>query len=226
MKAIRVVLADDHPVVRSGIRMLLEKARELPQILVVGEANNGLEVLHMVESLAPDVLLLDMELPGMSGLEVARQLQAAGALVRVVGLSAYDDEQYIFGLLESGASAYLTKEEALETIAEAVHGVMRGEEGWFSRRVMAKLLRRNGGGQKQPIDQVVSTPLTERERGVLQLLAKGWDNHRIGQELGISERTVKFHTSNIYQKFHVTTRMEAIFYAINRGWVVIPSSNI
>src|SRR5436305_11272734 len=106
MTAIRIVLVDDHPVVRAGIRHLLEQA---PDLAVVGEAGEGATALRLATELAPDVLLLDLELPGLSGVEVARRLQTAGSPVRILGLSAHDDPQYIFGLLASGAAGYLTK---------------------------------------------------------------------------------------------------------------------
>ena len=123
MKTTRVVLADDHPIVRASIRRLLEKAGDIE---VVGEASDGIETLHMVEELAPDVLLLDVEMPGMKGFEVARRLHAAGAPVRILALSAYDDKQYILAMLASGATGYLTKEETPQTIIRAVHEAAAG----------------------------------------------------------------------------------------------------
>jgi DNA-binding NarL/FixJ family response regulator len=218
MEPIRVLLTDDHPIVRRGIRNLLEKA---PDIVVVGEASNGEQALCMVEELAPDVMLLDMEMPGINGLEVARRLQAKKSPVRVLALSAYDDEQYILGLLKRDVVGYLTKEEALDTIVEAVRGVARGEEGWLSRRITAKVLRQRGEARNKEPEQDQAIPLTEREKAVLYALAQGWDNQRIAHELYVSERTVKFHTSNIYQKLQVTSRTGAILYAISRGWLDI-----
>ncbi len=126
MTSIRVVIADDHPVMRDGIRNLLDKAIDIE---VAGEAGNGVEALRLVEELKPDVLLLDMELPGLKGVEVAQRLQASGATVRILVLSAYDDQEYIRGLLASGAAGYLLKEEIPETIVEAIRGVARGERG-------------------------------------------------------------------------------------------------
>jgi DNA-binding NarL/FixJ family response regulator len=136
MKTTRVVLADDHPMVRTAIRKLLEKAGDIE---VIGEADDGAEALRLVEDLDPDVLLLDMEMPGLNGVQVARQLQSVGSPVSILALSAYDDQQYILGMLASGAAGYLTKEEALHILVEAVRGVARGERGWVSRWVAAKL---------------------------------------------------------------------------------------
>src|SRR5262245_35786218 len=167
---IRVVLTDDHPVVRSGIRQLLEKASD---IVVVGEAGDGAGTLRLVNELSPDVLLLDMELPGETGVQVARQLQAAGAPVRILALSAYDDEQYIVGSLSSGAAGYLTKEEALERIAEAVRGVAHGEDGWLSRRAAAQVA---AWTRKESSH---TNGLTQREIEVVRLAARGWTNDQI-----------------------------------------------
>ncbi len=125
MATTRVVLADDHAIIRSGIRSLLNKA---PDIEVVGEASTGVEALRLVRELAPDVLLLDMEMPEMNGLEVARQLRAAGSPVRILALSAYDDKQYILGMLASGAAGYLLKEEAPKIIVAAVRRAAHGEQ--------------------------------------------------------------------------------------------------
>jgi DNA-binding NarL/FixJ family response regulator len=136
MTAIRVVLADDHAVLRLGIRNLLNRS---PDIEVVGEAGNGFEAIQQVEALQPDVLLLDMEMPGLDGVEVARRLRTQGSPVRILVLSAYNDKQYILSMLEQGAAGYLIKDEAPHTIIEAVRSVARGEQGWFSRKVAARM---------------------------------------------------------------------------------------
>ena len=203
---IRVLLIDDHPIVRSGIRMLLEQAGDIE---IVGEADHGDDALGLVKRLSPDVLLLDMEMPGKTGVEVARELKTAKAPVRILALSAYDDEQYILNLLMEGAAGYLTKEEALDTIVDAVRGVARGEEGWLSRRATARIATaRIKERTKDPIE------LTERETEVLALLKQGWSNSRIAEELYLSERTVRFHLTNIYDKIQVSSRAEAISWAL------------
>src|SRR5215217_4646341 len=205
---IRVVLTDDHPVVRSGIRQLLEKTSD---IVVVAEASDGAEALRLVNELSPDVLLLDMEMPGETGVQVARQLHDARSPVRILALSAYDDEQYIVGLLSSGAAGYLTKEEALETIAEAVRGVAHGEEGWLSRRAAAQVAAWTRKGPSH------NHGLTEREIEVMRLIARGWTNDQIAEALTISERTVRFHLTNVYAKLGVSTRGAAIAWAVREG---------
>ena len=136
MKPTKVVLADDHTIVRQSIRNFLEAS---PEIEVVGEASNGLEAIEAVNHLAPDVLLLDMEMPVLNGIGVVRKLAAAKSPVRVLALSAYEDNQYIHGVLENGASGYLTKDEAPHSIVEAVRRVAQGEKGLLSKRVLKRL---------------------------------------------------------------------------------------
>lgn len=185
--------------------MLLERA---PDIVIVGEADRGDAVFNLVSALSPDVLLLDMEMPGKSGREVARDLQIAGSPVRVLALSAYDDEDYIMELLATGAAGYLCKEEAPETIVEAVRGVARGEEGWFSRRVTARMASAARKQQQTPVT------LTEREEEVLKYLAEGWTNNRIAVQLNVTERTVRFHLTNLYDKIGVGSRAEAVSWVM------------
>ncbi|MCL4562977.1 MAG: response regulator transcription factor [Chloroflexi bacterium] len=136
MAPIRVILADDHVVVRIGIKNLLSRS---PDIAVIGEASNGIEAIRMVGELKPDLLLLDMEMPELDGVEVARQLRAANSPVRILALSAYNDKQYILSMLEQGAAGYLTKDEAPGTIVDAVRGVAAGERGWLSRKAAARV---------------------------------------------------------------------------------------
>ncbi len=136
MDKIRVVIADDHAIMRVGIRNILSRSSE---ICVVGEASNGAEAIQLVSDLSPDVLILDMEMPVMDGVEVARRLQASNSPVRILVLSAYDDRQYILEMLNMGASGYLIKDEAPEVIVDAVQGVANGEKGWISRKAALRV---------------------------------------------------------------------------------------
>ena len=209
MPKIRVVLADDHPVAREGLRNLLETEVDIE---VVGAASDGAEVLRMVKEFTPDVLLLDMEMPGLTGIEVARQLKEAQASVRILALSAHDDKEFIKGLLSSGAAGYLTKEEIPRTIVEAVRGVARGEQGWLSRHVAAQITAWTQ-------DEFTKTDLTGREGEVLKLVVEGKTNQEIGLALGISEKTVEKHLDGVFTKLQVRSRVEAAVYAVREGLV-------
>jgi DNA-binding NarL/FixJ family response regulator len=210
MVKVRVVLADDHPVTRAGIRKFLDKD---PDIEVVAEAETGEDTLRLVQEHHPDVLLLDMELPGIKGVDVARQLRESGSAVRILALSSYDDKQYIFGLLAAGASGYLIKEEIAQTIVEAVRGVARGEQGWVSRRVAAIMANWTRQGENE------GRGLTDRETQVLRWVSKGKTNQEIGVELGISEKTVEKHLESVFSKLRVASRVEAAVLAVREGLV-------
>jgi len=204
MDELRVVLADDHPVVRAAVRNELQASG----IRVIGEAANGEDTLRLAERLQPDVLVLDIEMPGLNGLAVARRLRENRSTVPILVLSAYSHDVYVFGLLEAGATGYILKDEALETIVMAVRAAARGEP-WFSPKVAAQVISRAiGQGGKAP------TPLTEREVDVLRLIAKGLNNGHIAQQLCLSERTVKYHVCNIYSKLDVRSRGEAMLWAM------------
>lgn len=209
MANIQVLIADDHPIVRNGIRNILEPA---VGITVVGEAESGQQALEMIETLHPDVVLLDMQLPDINGIEVVKKVVEAGISVRILGLSTYDDKEYISQLLSLGASGYLLKEEVPEAIVEAVRGVARGETGWVSRKVAAKLT------QILQDEQDGRTALTPRELDVLQLVVDGKTNAEIGLNLGISEKTVEKHLDAIFRKMGVVSRVEAAVMAVRQSY--------
>jgi DNA-binding NarL/FixJ family response regulator len=210
MATTRVVLADDHPMVRAGIRKLLDKTGD---IQVVGETNNGNEALRLVKDLDPDVLLLDMEMPGLKGVEVARKLQAAGSPVRILVLSGYDDKQYVSGVLANGASGYLIKEEAPQMLVQAVRGVARGEQGWVSRRVAAQLAGWRQG--KSPTERA----LTNTEKAVLQLVVAGNTNQQIASALDMREVEVEACLKAVFGKLNVSSRMGAAVQAVQEGLI-------
>ncbi|MGB0385478.1 MAG: response regulator transcription factor [Ardenticatenaceae bacterium] len=212
MNKIRVLLIDDHPAIRAGIRVILEQD---PSIEVVGEADNGDRAVELVKLLKPDVLLLDMEMPGKNGPEVAQELNRINANVHILGLSAHDNLKYIKRLLENGADGYLTKEEALDKIVEAVHGVMRGQKGWFSRRALVKIMAQT---QKKKEKKDVRH-LTPKEKEVLNGLIRGLSNNEIALELKVRQRTIKFHLSNIYEKMGVNSRTKAVALALEHDLV-------
>jgi DNA-binding NarL/FixJ family response regulator len=152
-----------------------------------------------------------MEMPGLKGVEVAQQLQATGSSVRILALSAYDDKEYISGLLSSGAAGYLTKGEIPQTIVEAVRGVARGEAGWVSRQIAAEMASWTQEEQQRE--------LTKREMEVLQLVVQGKTNQEVALDLGISDKTVEKHLENVYSKLGVASRVEAAVRAVRDGLV-------
>jgi DNA-binding NarL/FixJ family response regulator len=136
LEKIRVILADDHPFLRTGLRKILDKTSD---IVVIGEAGDGDQALELVESLEPDVLVLDVEMPRVNGIQVARELNSRDTGVRILVLSAHDDRAHILGMLDAGVAGYLTKDEASEVLVKAVRGVAEGKDGWISQRVANKL---------------------------------------------------------------------------------------
>ncbi len=204
MPTIRVLIVDDHPVMRQGIRDLVAKD---PEIEVVGETGSGSEALKMARETKPDVMLLDMQLQDMSGIQIAQALKDEGSRVRVLALSAHDDREYIEELLKSGAAGYLIKDEAPEYILEAVHGVAGGEKGWTSRRIITQLSK----WQNDPTFTRVA--LTNRENQVLDQVTAGKTNREIAVILSISEKTVEKHLETIFRKLGVESRTGAAVWA-------------
>ncbi|MGB9593531.1 MAG: response regulator [Anaerolineae bacterium] len=213
---IRVILADDHALVRQGIRQFLEEAGD---ITVVGEASDGAEAVRLVEQHHPDIAILDVQMPKTTGIEATRQIKSRYPDVRVLILTAYDEDPYVFALLQAGADGYILKTADADALLEAVRKVYRGEPT-LSPDVMEKVLRQlQQGGPAQAQGQV--EPLTAREIEVLRLAAQGLTNRAIGRALGISDRTVQGHLANIYGKLNVASRTEAVTEALKRGWIVL-----
>ena len=199
VQTIRIVIADDHPLMRSGIRDLLQSE---PDLEVVGEAASGEEALRLVKVAKPDVLLLDMNMPGTPGVEVARKLRSQNANVQVLALSAYNDQAYVAGLMECGAAGYVTKEQSPRVIIEAIRAVARGEVRWFV--------------QLEQFGKALAL-ISDREQEVLRLMARGRSNVEIAQELDISSNTVRNHVANIYAKLDVSSWREAVAWAWEHG---------
>ena len=204
---IRVLLADDHPALRVGLRVLLDR---LPDIQVVGEAEDGETALDAIIETTPDVAVLDCQLPKRSGSAVAQQIRSAELPTRVLALSAYSDDRYVHEMLSAGAVGYVLKEEAPETIAQAVRAAARGE-AYFSPAVSAQAEAWSRGE--------LPAGLTERELEVLQLLAAGLSNKEIAQSLSVSVRTANFHVGNILHKLDAISRVEAVVWAKDHGVV-------
>lgn len=205
----RVVLADDHAVVRQGLKRLLNRA---PDLEVIGEASDGLEAIHSVQELQPDVLLLDIEMPVMDGVEVARRLREMGVQVRILILSAYDDREYIRSLLEIGVSGYLVKGEAAGKIVEAVRGVAQGQQGWVSPQVRKKLEKIQDTPTKQP-------SITQSDLLILRLLAEDTSNQVIAKKLGASEVEFQDLLENLLRKIGARSWQQAVEISMHEGWI-------
>ena len=216
-----VVIVDDHPVVRAGMRAALDGAEE---IAVVAEGSSGGDALRLVAQHRPNVLVLDVNLPDTNGIEVTRRLSESGTETAILILTVHDDRETVFGLLESGAAGYALKDEALETLPDAVRAAARGES-WLSPAIARQVIERATGREPAgtPQQRADALPLTPRETEVLQLLAQGLDNARIAERLVVTKRTVQNHVSTIYGKLGVATRTEAALYAIRHGLVQVSS---
>jgi len=213
---IRVLLADDHAVVRKGIRDFLEETGE---IRVVAEADEGVEAVTLAEQHAPDVAILDIRMPHMTGVEATRRIKACCPNVRVLILTAYDDDPYVFALLEAGADGYVLKTASSRELVAAVHAVHRGEAA-LSPEIASTVVRQMKRGHPAAASDQIE-PLTPRELDVLRLAARGMTNRQIGRELDISHRTVQGHLASIYGKLDVNSRTQAVTAALRQGWIVV-----
>ena len=208
---IRVLIADDHPVVREGLAAML--ARE-PDIDVVGEAQDGQEAVDRVGTLTPNVVLMDLMMPKMGGVDAIRAIRERYPNVQMIVLTTYGDDDSIFQGIAAGARGYLLKDAPRDELFRAVRAVARGES-LLQPAVATRLLDRFTRPKNEPTQDA----LTERELDVLRLLAKGSANKQIGVSLKISESTVKTHVANIFQKLNVSDRTEAVTVALQRGFI-------
>lgn len=215
MTDISVIIADDHAVVRRGTRQILE---EEPDMKVVGEAVNGEQAVEMAVSLKPDVVIMDIAMPVMDGIEATRKIKAVCPATAVLALSAYDNDEFVFSLLEAGAAGYLLKDVSGQDIVNAVRAICRGESVLhpvIARKVMNRFFPAvNGKKESEKI-------LGEREMEVLKLASEALSNQEIADKLGLSLHTVEAHMRHIFTKLQVSSRTEAILYALKRGWISI-----
>jgi len=219
MYKVRLLLADDHAVVRQGTRELLERE---PDLKVVGEAATGREAVQLTRELQPDVVIMDVRMPDLSGLEATRRIRELGLPSQVLVLTAYDDDEYVFALLQAGAAGYLLKTAPIREVARAVRQVCAGQSP-LDPAVAHKVVRQLADGRPRlRREWTTGGPdrLTEREIEVLEVIAQGRTSNRdIAETLVISERTVQTHLSNIFSKMKVNSRTEAVLAALRRGWV-------
>jgi NarL family two-component system response regulator LiaR len=209
-KPIRVLIADDHPVVRRGLKSLLNTEAGLE---LAGEAENGLEAVALAHSLTPDVILLDLVMPQMSGLEAIAKIKQENPEARILVVTSFAEDSKVFPAIKAGALGYLLKDSSPEMLVQAIRDVFRGEAS-LHPTIARKLIKELN--QPPPLPPTTD-PLTERELSVLRLVARGLTNQNIAEELSISETTVRFHISNILSKLHLANRTQAALYALQEG---------
>ena len=212
--AIRVVIAEDHTLVRQGTRRILEQYRD---IVVVGEAADGEEALHVVQETRPDIVLMDIAMPGLNGIEATRRIKATCPATAVIGLTAFDEDAYVFALLDAGAAGYLMKTIPAEDLAASLRAVHAGESV-LSPAAAAKVLARLRLPKGREPGREEHEILTPRERDVLLLAAHGHANKAIATALSLSPRTVQMHLAHIFEKMGVASRTEAVVAGLREGW--------
>lgn len=214
---IKVLLADDHVIVREGTREMLERQTDMH---VVAEANDGLDAIELARIYRPDVIVMDIAMPNMNGIEATREIKKLLPTTAILILTAYDSDQYVMALIEAGAAGYMLKNVRGNQLIDAIRAVHSGEnilQPSTTRRVIDQLSKNNPAKHEEEADSL-SHALTEREMEVLKLAAKGVSNRDIADQLFLSSRTVQTHLSNIFKKLNVASRTEAILYGLKRGW--------
>ena len=217
MPRIRVLIADDQEVIRTGLTIILNHQ---PDLEVIGQAANGEQAVALAQSLEPDVILMDIKMPRLNGIQATRQICAAHPKTQIIILTTYDTDDWVFDGIRAGAIGYLLKDTAGDQLAEAVRGALRGESQ-IDPAVARKVLRefQRIGPKRQVADEPLLEQLTEREEDVLKLMADGLSNRDIAERLSLSEGTVKNHVSVILDKLHANDRTQAVITALKRGLV-------
>ena len=213
---IRVLLVDDHAIVRDGIRSLLTTE---PDIQVIGEAGNGRVGVRLAQQLQPDIILMDLVMPEVDGIEATRRIMVGQPQARILVLTSFDAEEKVFPAIKAGAMGYLLKNSDSADLIRAIHQVHRGESS-LDPKIARKVLREMRAEPRPEPDTAPDAtvePLTEREVEVLKLVAQGLSNEEIAQRLVVSERTVRTHVSNILGKLHLANRTQATLYALREG---------
>jgi DNA-binding NarL/FixJ family response regulator len=215
--SVRVLLADDQALVRSGFRMILESR---PEIEVVGEAEDGFEAIEATRRLLPDVILMDVRMPNLDGVEATRRLVARGTDSRILILTTFDLDEYVYEAIRAGASGFLLKDVRPQELVDAIHIVAKGDAllaPSITRRLLDRFAEQAPQDPAKPPPQLES--LTERELEVLKLIAKGWSNAELAERLFLSETTVKTHVSSVLRKLGLRDRVQAVVAAYEAGLV-------
>jgi DNA-binding NarL/FixJ family response regulator len=211
---ISIMLAEDHVVVREGIRQFLERVEDFR---VVGECGDGEQTVEMAAQLKPDVIIMDIAMPKLNGIEATKKIKSFHPSVAILVLSAYDYDEYIFALLEAGAAGYLLKDVSGRELVNAIYAVHEGES--VLHPVIAhKVVEQFRGVATKPAEEQVSSVLSKREIDVLKMAAKGMSNKEIAEELFLSVHTVEAHLRNIFNTLGVGSRIEAVIHALRKGW--------
>jgi DNA-binding NarL/FixJ family response regulator len=214
-ETLRVLLVDDHDLFRTGLRNLLEEQT----VQVVGEAADGAQAIRMVRELAPDVVVMDLNMPGMSGVEATRQVTTLAPLTRVVVLTISDQDEDVMNAILAGACGYLMKDSSIQDLMQGIRAASVGES-LISPHIAAKVLQRmRATGTSEADAALIMSELSDREIEVLKLIANGKDNAQIAADLHISPKTVKNHISNILMKLQIDNRIQAAVYAVRSGIV-------
>lgn len=210
-----VLIADDHLVVREGLKFIIETNDNFQ---VVGEAANGEEALHLLNSLTPDVILLDLNMPKMSGLETMKELKERNIDIPVVILTTYNEDELMITGLELGAKGYLLKDTGRDHLFRTIESAVRGDT-LLQPEIMARVFAARNKRHDEQVKSAEQLPISEKERIVLHAISRGYRSKEIAADMGISERTVKAHLTNIYNKLGVDSRSQAVAVAIERGIV-------
>lgn len=213
---IRLLLVDDHEIVRAGLRMLFSGESEVE---IIGEAASGEEAVQAVQALAPAVVLMDVAMPGIGGIEATRRIKAAYPHVAVLALTMHEDEEYFFAMLEAGASGYVPKRAAPDDLMSAIYIVNQGDVYIYpslARLLVKDFLHRSQTGPAESREE-----LTPREQEVLTFIAEGYSNREIADAMVISIKTVDRHRENIMRKLQMHNRIELVKYAIEKGWISV-----
>lgn len=216
-KRTSIILADDHPIVRKALRNDLEKEADF---VVLAEAGDGEEAIRLVSELTPDVVIMDIGMPKLNGIEATRQIKATHPDTIILVLTVYDDTEHILGILESGADGYLTKNILVEDIIKSIRSVVAGE-AVLSPQVFQQVLKYALRHSTKPVRLDTGMKLTTRELEILRLIAKGISNKEIANEINISSRTVKSHMVDIFRKLNVSSRTEAVITSLRIGFINI-----